>query len=82
MGDKSELMDKWVYEALVALGDEGTIVQIAKHIWNNHKDELESSEHLFFTWQYQMRWAGQRLAKSGKIKKGKEGIRAKWVRLR
>ena len=82
MGEKSELMDKWVYEALTACGGEASIVQIAKHIWENHETELRSSEELFFTWQYRMRWAGQNLVKARKIKKDKVGSRAKWIKLR
>jgi hypothetical protein len=35
MTDK-ETLRHWVVEALINLGGEGSIVQIAKHIWKNH----------------------------------------------
>ena len=50
-----------VEQSLRRLGGEGTIVEVAKDIWTNHKDDLEKSGDLFFTWQYDMRWACQKL---------------------
>ncbi|WP_417292780.1 hypothetical protein [Desulfovibrio porci] len=50
-----------VVEALKAMGGAGRIVQICKYIWEHHKDALSTSGDLFYTWQYDVRWAGQRL---------------------
>ncbi len=62
MAQRSTLMD-WVKEALVAHGGQANIVQISKHIWENHEAELRKSEDLFYTWQYDFRWAAQKLRK-------------------
>ena len=65
----NEKLEVWILQALDALGGEGTITQIAKHVWENHESELRVSDDVFFKWQYSMRWAGQRLQKAGKLKK-------------
>jgi hypothetical protein len=58
----------WVIDALDALGP-ATVPQIAKHIWDNHEQQLRGSGDLFYTWQYAMRWAGQLLQQEGKLSK-------------
>lgn len=57
----------WVVRALNALGGSGRIVEICKYIWKNHEAELRSSGDLFFTWQYDVRWAGQKLRDGGTL---------------
>lgn len=54
----------WVLAAIKANGGRATIVQVARYIWENHEAELRSSGELFYTWQYDMRWAAQRLRDS------------------
>ncbi|MQT14253.1 hypothetical protein F0357_16695 [Rhizobiales bacterium Sp-1] len=51
----------WIIEALVALGGSGTVVDVARHIWENHETELRASGDLFYKWQYEMRWVGRSL---------------------
>jgi hypothetical protein len=73
MATKHDL-DDWVYEALKALGGRANIPSIGKHIWDHHEADLRASGDLFYTWQYEMRWAGQRLFKAGRMKhKGTSG---------
>jgi hypothetical protein len=62
-------LEEWVTEALRELGGEAAVPRIAEQIWKKHEDELRKSGDLFFTWQYAMRWAGQRLQQKGKLKK-------------
>lgn len=72
MADKDRLKI-WVYDAVKMLGP-STVTEIAKYIWNNHEAELRASGNLFYTWQYDMRWAGQALQGEGKLlKKGPGG---------
>ena len=56
-----------VCDALESRGGEGTIVEVATFIWENYKDELEASGEIFYTWQYDMRWARHRLSEKGKL---------------
>jgi len=75
---KWESLEDWILDALKDHRGSATIVEMAKHIWTHHESDLRSSDEMFFTWQYRMRWAGTRLSKAGKINKGKDGIRARW----
>jgi hypothetical protein len=64
MADKNDLCE-WVVEALRANNGQGRIVDICKYIWNEYEQELRRSGDLFYTWQYDMRWTGQKLRNEG-----------------
>jgi hypothetical protein len=68
MASRADLQD-WVLHALHALGGRALIPDISKHIWDNHEADLRASGKLFYTWQYDMRWAGQLLQQRGKLNK-------------
>jgi hypothetical protein len=60
-----------VLAALNHLGGAGNVTEIARYIWENYETELRNGGDLFYTWQYDMRWAGQALQGEGKLlKKG------------
>jgi len=63
-----EDLQEWVVLALRKHGGSARIVEICKHIWENHERELRTSGDLLYTWQYEVRWAGQRLRNSGVLK--------------
>lgn len=64
MATKHDLQD-WVREALHHLGGRGLLTDVAKEIWRTHEVELRASGDLFYTWQYDMRWAANRLRVKG-----------------
>jgi len=64
-----DLLKDWVLEALQAEGGSAKLPVIAKHIWENHEADLRARGDMFYTWQYQMRWAGQVLQQTGKLMK-------------
>ena len=64
MAKKHDLQE-WVVETLEAKGVRASIVEICKYTWDKYEDELRRSGDLFFTWQYDMRWAGTELRKAG-----------------
>lgn len=66
MATKNDLKD-WIVDALRHLGGRGRIM--SKHIWDQHENDLRASGPLFYTWQYDMRWAGQKLQKEGRLSK-------------
>jgi hypothetical protein len=78
MATKSDLVD-WVYDALKSSGGEASVVEVAKHIWSNHESELRQSGDLFFTWQYDMRWAAQHLRDTGKCIPASTAKRGFWA---
>jgi hypothetical protein len=61
-------LEHWVLEALEALGGRARIVAICEHVWHHHEQDLRKSGDLFYTWQYDIRWAGQRLRDAGRLK--------------
>ena len=72
-------LEELVLEALKALGGRGTIVEIAREIWIRNEAELRVSGDLFFTWQYDIRWAKKRLRDRNLLKVVKSGQKSVWV---
>jgi hypothetical protein len=77
MATKGDLVD-WVREALNSSGGAGTILYVAKHIWQHHEQELRESD-LFYTWHYDMRWAATELRKRGIMVAAEDDRRGKWT---
>ena len=77
MASREDLQD-WVVEALKSIGGTGTIVEVAKHIWDNHNSDLKESGDLFYTWQYDMRWAATKLRNSNKILPAEVSQKGEW----
>jgi ribulose kinase len=67
MATREDLQD-WLTEALTVLGGRGSIVEVCKQIWEHHESDLRASSDLFYTWQYDVRWAANRLRLSGRMK--------------
>lgn len=63
------VLEDWVLEALDASRGRGSPASVCKYIWLHHRAELESGGDLFYTWQYDIRWAAQRLRDAGKLTK-------------
>lgn len=64
MATRADLTD-WVHEALRELGGSGSQLDVAKVVWRRHEPDLRGSGDLFYTWQYDIRWAATRLRKRG-----------------
>jgi hypothetical protein len=58
---------RWVEDALKESGGSAAIVQVCKHIWLHHREDLEAAGDLFYTWQYDVRWAAHTLRREGKL---------------
>ena len=68
----------WVYQAVKENGGEASLLDVAKYIWRVHQSDLENSDNLFYTWQYDMRWAAQRLRDDGRFVSAMNQINKKW----
>jgi hypothetical protein len=66
MASRDDLRD-WVFKAVEDSGGKTSLINVAKHIWQSHEPELRGSGDLFYTWQYDMRWAAQRLRDQGRL---------------
>ncbi|WP_031326568.1 hypothetical protein ACTTAL_13080 [Rhodobacter capsulatus] len=75
MATKSDLV-VWVQDALKDHGGIASIVEVARHIWMNHEPDLRASGDMFYTWQYDMRWAAQRLVDKKIL--DKTTVRGQW----
>lgn len=67
MANKEDLAG-WMVEALTELGGHGSVVEVSKTVWRRHEPDLRISGDLFYTWQYDIRWAAQTLRDTGKLK--------------
>lgn len=74
---KSDL-EGLVIKALEHYSKSATIVQVCRYVWQHYEDELRSSGDLFYTWQYDVRWAATRLRKRHKMKQAWESTRGVW----
>ena len=68
-----------VLEALRDLGGSGTVVEVCRQVWQRHEPELRSSGDLFYTWQYDIRWAAQKLRDEGALGPSHKGVGSKWT---
>jgi hypothetical protein len=78
LATKNDIKD-WVLDALSKHGGSATLVQVATHIWDKHEEDLRASGDLFYTWQYDVRWAATELRKSGKMIGADLSPKGNWV---
>jgi hypothetical protein len=69
----------WVVEAVARHSGEATIPEICKDVWDHHESELRGSGTLFYTWGYDIRWAGQWLRDNGYLLPSKQCKKGVWV---
>ena len=74
MANKNDLME-WCLEALRALGGSAHHIDVAKYVWQVHEQELRQSGELFYTWQYDLRWAAKKLRDQGELRSVTGGSR-------
>jgi hypothetical protein len=67
-----------VYKAVVAHGGRASLVQVAEFIWKHAEHDLKAAGDLFYTWQYDMRWAATRLREEGLLKPADVSPRGLW----
>ncbi|MVA24969.1 hypothetical protein V6582_07955 [Agrobacterium vitis] len=77
MASKSDLKD-WVVKALKSNKGHASVLYVAKYIWENYEHDLKGND-LFYTWQYDMRWAAMELRKMGVMVAAKDDRRGKWT---
>lgn len=75
---KKEDLQQWLIDALEAYQGSATIPRICEHIWHNHEADLRAAGDLFYTWQYDVRWAATELRKSGQLRPASESPVGTW----
>ena len=76
MAKKKELK-LWIIEALEANDGRSTLIEICKYVWANHK-KVRLSGDLFYTWQYDIRWAATGLREDGKLLPSDQSPKGIW----
>jgi hypothetical protein len=74
-----ENLEDWVCEALDHHGGEASVLEVSEYIWAKHEDELRASDSLFYSWQYDMRWAAKRLRDKGRLAAADISPRGIWT---
>ncbi|WP_152657082.1 hypothetical protein [Oceanobacillus sp. CFH 90083] len=67
-----------VKEALESANGSANIVKVSEYIWNHYEKELKESGNLFYTWQYDIRWAANELRRKGIMKDAENSPRGVW----
>jgi len=76
-GVPKEVLREWIVEALESREGSAPLIEVCRHIWRHH-DELWDSGDLFYTWQYDVRWAATDLRGRGILKGQKDSPRGIW----
>lgn len=74
-----ENLKEWVKEALAQLGGRASINEVARQIWLTHEADLKGAGDYFYSWQYDMRWAAQRLRDKKILSFHKVGSKSVWT---
>jgi hypothetical protein len=72
-------IELWVREAVTEAGGDASVLETAKYIWARHEGEIRSSGDHFYSWQYDMRWAAQRLRDRNILTVEKVAGRSRWL---
>jgi hypothetical protein len=78
MAKGRENMTTWVVEALQQLGGRGTIIEIARRVWDRHEPDIRAAGDLLYEWQYELRWPGDILRRDGTLRPTDDGQRGVW----
>ena len=77
-GTSKERLGVWIVEALQDYGGSAALVDVCRHVWEHHEADLVASGDLFFTWNYDIRWAATQLRTSGTMRAAAKSPRGVW----
>lgn len=63
----------WIVDALRAAGGSASATDVRKYIWAHHESDLGHAGGLFYTWQYDVRWAATKLRKAQRLRANRSG---------
>lgn len=67
-----------LYSAIKDMGGQTNIIDVCKYVWEKYESDLRHSGDLFYTWQYDIRWAATELRKSKRMKAADISPRGIW----
>jgi hypothetical protein len=72
------ILQVWIVEALTQLGGTGSIIDVCRVVWQRHEADLRASGDLYYTWQYDLRWAATKLRHAGILAETESKSRHPW----
>ena len=76
---KRDDLKQLILDAVTIRGGTARIAEVGRYIWERHEAVLRASGDFFYTWQYELRWASDQLAREGKL--DKTSMRGVWKKL-
>lgn len=67
-----------LYKSIKDMGGQANIIGVCKYVWKHYQQELLASGDLFYTWQYDIRWAATELRKTKRMKATDQSPRGVW----
>jgi hypothetical protein len=64
---KIEILKTYIIEALQQKNGSASILEICKYVWQRHQGDLYNQGSLFYTWQYDIRWAATELRQENRL---------------
>ena len=56
-----------LYKTIKSLGGKVVMIEIFREFWKQYSEKLKSSGDLFYTWNYDIRWAATELRKQNRM---------------
>jgi hypothetical protein len=73
-----EDLEDWLKSALEDNGGRARVPEVCRIVWGKHETDLRSSGDLFYTSQYDIRWAANRLRRKKIMKSGQISPAGVW----
>lgn len=75
---KQTELASWLFDALTSLGGHASVTEASKKVWEKHEQDFRAAGDLFYTWQYDLRWAAFQLRRGGVMRTAKESPSGIW----
>ena len=73
------IFEPWILEAIKEHNGKARVWEVAKHIWDNHESQIRARGNTLYTWQYDVRWAAEKMRKAGVLKEYEHKDRGYWL---
>lgn len=57
-----------LYKTIQSLGGKASMMDIFREFWKFYASKLDPAEDMFYTWNYDIRWAATELRNNGRMK--------------
>jgi hypothetical protein len=75
---KKEELPELLYLLLIEMGGKAKLIDIFKAFYSKYESQLKKSGDLYYTWNYEIRWAATKLRKENRMVNAKEQKKGIW----